>query len=466
MHKTWLLFGLLTFYLPILAQDSTIVVNDVSQLNPIKIDAIIKPKYSSEIATAVKNHEGPIAIGGGRYSMGGQTATEECLHIDMRSFDSILHFNPQQKEITVQTGITWRKIQEYIDPYNLSVKIMQTYANFTVGGSLSVNAHGRYIGQGPIVLSVQKIKIILANGEQVIARPDTNSDIFYGAIGGYGALGVITEASISLTDNSKVKREDSVMHIDQYKDYFFKRIRNDTTSIFHNADIYPSAYHKIRAVTYSNTQQEVTVPYRLKPIKEKYRWNRMILKIVSDYPAGKWLRQHVIDPILYVRQPVLWRNYEASYNVSELEPRSRKRSTYVLQEYFIPVSEFDNFYPALRTILQRHHVNVLNISIRHARKDPGTSLAWARSDVFAFVIYYKQGTTKNDQDLVRTWTQELIDAAITVNGTYYLPYQIHATVAQFLKAYPNAPNFFQLKRKLDPQNKFRNKLWEKYLPNP
>ena len=176
----------------------------------------------------------------------------------------------------------------------------------------------------------------------------------------------------------------------------------------------------------------------------------MVLKVVSDYPAGKWLRQHIIDPILYTQQPILWRNYEASYNVSELEPRSRKRSTYVLQEYFVPVSEFDNFYPALRTILWKNHVNVLNISIRHAKKDSGTSLAWARSDVFAFVIYYKQGTTKKAQDIVKAWTQELIDAAIAVKGTYYLPYQVHATVAQFFKAYPNANNFFQLKRKLDP----------------
>ncbi len=268
MYKTWILLGLLTLYLPILAQDTTIVVNDVSQLNPIKIDEIIRPKYSTEIATAVKNHEGPIATGGGRYSMGGQTAIEGCLHIDMRDFDSIVHFDPQKKEITVQTGITWRKIQEYIDPYNLSVKIMQTYANFTVGGSLSVNAHGRYIGQGPVIESVQQIKIILANGEQVTARPDTNSDIFYGAIGGYGALGVITEARISLTENTKVKRKDSVMHIDQYKEYFIKRIANDTASIFHNADIYPKAYNKIRAVTFSSTQQAVTVLHRLRPIKK------------------------------------------------------------------------------------------------------------------------------------------------------------------------------------------------------
>ena len=36
------------------------------------------------------------------------------------------------------------------------------------------------------------------------------------------------------------------------------------------------------------------------------------------------------------------------------------------------------------------------------------------------------------------WTRELIDAALSVGGTYYLPYQPHATAAQFLRAYPRA----------------------------
>ena len=51
----------------------------------------------------------------------------------------------------------WCDIQRFVDPHDLSVAIMQTYANFTVGGSLSVNVHGRYVGQGPLILSVRAI---------------------------------------------------------------------------------------------------------------------------------------------------------------------------------------------------------------------------------------------------------------------------------------------------------------------
>lgn len=82
--------------------------------------------------------------------------------------------------------------------------------------------------------------------------------------------------------------------------------------------------------------------------------------------------------------------------------------------------------------------------------------------MFAYVLYYKQGTSDADRQAVGTWTRELIDAATSLNGSYYLPYQIHATSAQFTAAYPNATAFFALKKKLDPSNKFRNKLWDAY----
>ena len=110
----------------------------------------------------------------------------------------------------------------------------------------------------------------------------------------------------------------------------------------------------------------------------------------------------------------------------------------------------------------RHDVNVINVSIRHANQDPGSLLAWARTEVFAFVIYYKQGTSASAQKEVGVWTRELLDAALNVGGSYYLPYQLHATQAQFLRAYPRASEFFALKRRLDPANKFTNELWNTY----
>jgi hypothetical protein len=94
-------------------------------------------------------------------------------------------------------------------------------------------------------------------------------------------------------------------------------------------------------------------------------------------------------------------------------------------------------------------------------------MAWARHEVFAFVLYYKQGTDPAARKAVGPWTRELVDAAISYGGAYYLPYQILATPQQFHAAYPNADKLFALKQQVDPANKFTNSLWDAYYqPDP
>jgi FAD/FMN-containing dehydrogenase len=415
-----------------------------------------------EIVAIVKRQTGPISIGGGRYSMGGQTATDGAIQIDMRQFNRVLAFSKERKEITVETGITWRSLQEYIDPYDLSVQIMQSYDNFTVGGALSVNAHGRYVGLGPMVLSVASIRLVLADGEIVTASPDKNRELFYGAIGGYGALGVIVEATLRLTDNVHVERQSIVMALAAYRAYFDQYVRSNPDVIFHNADLYPTAYDTIRISSFVKTTKPVTVKVRLSDAHADFSREKRVMRIIADWPGGKWVRQHIVDPWLFRGECVEWRNYEASYDVNSLEPASRDKSTYVLQEYFVPIGRLEIFVPKMAEVLKRHHVNAINVSIRYARPDPGTLLAWARSDVFSYVLYYKQGTSAEDRREVGVWTRELINAAIEQGGTYYLPYQIWATPEQFHAAYPGADRLFDLKRRVDPTDKFRNRLWDAY----
>ena len=162
-----------------------------------------------------------------------------------------------------------------------------------------------------------------------------------------------------------------------------------------------------------------------------YRFERFCFWMVSEWPFGKTIRQHIVEPIVFSGDPVTWRNYEASYDVAGLEPASRARSTYVLQEYFVPVEQFDKFATEMRNVLKQAGVNVINISIRHAQPDPGSLLAWARSEVFAFVFYYKQRRDVKAGHAVGVWTRQLVDAALSLGGSYYLPYQLHATERQF-----------------------------------
>ena len=51
-----------------------------------------------------------------------------------------------------------------------------------------------------------------------------------------------------------------------------------------------------------------------------------------------------------------------------------------------------------------------------------------------------------------------------IDTTRYLPYRLHATPAQFARAYPEAQAFAALKRQVDPRGRFTNRLWQANLP--
>ncbi|WP_347506934.1 FAD-binding oxidoreductase [Pseudomonas anguilliseptica] len=436
-------------------------VNDISGMNPIEVAQVLAPTELEQVVDAVRGHPGPIAIGGGRFSMGGQTATEHALQVDMRRFNRVVEFSAERREIRVQTGITWREVLDYIDPHGLSPQIMQSYANFTVGGALSVNAHGRYVGQGPLVLGVRSLRLVLADGQVVEASPTHNSELFYGAIGGYGGLGVIVEATLPLVENSKLVGQTQLMPLSEYAQFFATQVRGNPDMVMHNGILYTDDYDSVRAVSYLRTDAPLTVAERLVPNDRDYKAKRAALAVASSKGGAK-MRENLVDPLLLNSPQVQWRNHEASLDVRELQPISGSDYSYVLQEYFVPEAQLQRFVVGMKDVLKQHKVKIANISIRHAKADPGTLLAWARGDTFALVLYYRQGVSPSERAIVTDWTRQLIDLVIAHQGSYYLPYQIHASREQFLAAYPRAKEFFALKKRVDPTNKFRNKLWDAY----
>lgn len=442
---------------------ASILVSNVTELNPVSVRRIFSPSNVAEVSDAVRDWSGKIAVGGGRFSMGGQIAVEGGLHLDMREMKGLIWLKPDERLVRVQAGMRWRDLQDAIDPHGLAVHTMQSYSNFTIGGSISVNAHGRYVGHGPVCNSVSAIQLVLADGSITEASRKTNADLFGAALGGYGAVGVITEVELTLKENARIERIVQEVPLADYVNYFQKKIINDDSCIMHNADLMPPLFQNPVAVSWRKTDKPLTETARLIPRGQSYTLEQNVLWMLTELPGSETLRKSFIHPLLTSHPVVKWLNHEASLDVAELEPRTRTISTYALQEYFIPPSNVTKFAHALSDVLQRNSVEAVNVSIRHSPKDEVSLLPWAKEEVFSFVVYYKQRTHLKAQKATGKWTRELIDKALENRGRYYLPYQLHASQNQFDRSYPEASSLRLIKKKYDPNGKFSNEMWDKYL---
>jgi hypothetical protein len=132
-----------------------------------------------------------------------------------------------------------------------------------------------------------------------------------------------------------------------------------------------------------------------------------------------------------------------------------------LQEYFVPERNFYLFAKKMSEMMQAVATGTVNVSIRHSPADQLTLMSWAKENVFSFVVYYKQGVSKDAQSSVAQWTRFMIDLALSLEGTYYLPYQLHATLAQFRKAYPEEEKFRKLRLQIG-ASRFTNTMWSQY----
>jgi FAD/FMN-containing dehydrogenase len=96
------------------------LVNDITQMNPTYVARVVQPASIDEVVDALRTSSGPVSIGGGRFSQGGQVSYPDSLHLDMRKLNRVVNLDVAHKRITVESGITWRKIQGVITIYRFA----------------------------------------------------------------------------------------------------------------------------------------------------------------------------------------------------------------------------------------------------------------------------------------------------------------------------------------------------------
>lgn len=453
------LFGASAPVLTLMARGG-VVVSDKAGINRTLVKQVLKPTSVGELQAIVKASTLPISIAGAGYSQGGHILSKDSLHVDTRGLNQVLELDTDTKIVRVQAGITWIELQQQIDQHDLSVMIMQSFSNFTVGGSLSVNCHGRYVNRGAIVNSVISISVLLADGAIVNASRTENAKLFAAVIGGYGGIGIITEATLQLVDNICIARQVEEIQLSDYVDYFANIVASDDKMVMHNADLMPPSFDAPLVINYRQTDKQPTDASSLYEHGQNHVLNHMGFWLEDKLGKGQ-LRKLIYNPMLENPKRVML-NHEASLDLTLLA-KNQTDYVYALQEYFIPADQLVDFVDQMREVFINHDANVLNVSIRQAKHDDVSILSWAQTDVFCFVIYYGQSLDQEAIEATRVWTQKLIDTALAKQGCFYLPYYPYATQDQLEQAYPSLLTYKTIKKVLDPDNRFTNQFWEHYL---
>jgi FAD/FMN-containing dehydrogenase len=239
-------------------------------LNKTAIYGIVNVSAVEDVQRALQfareNHL-KVTPAGQRHSMGGQAFIRAGLVLDMRAFNRIT-LDKQHKRVNAQAGASWVQIQQLLDKEGLAVKAMQSINIPTVGGTLSVNAHGIAHDPGQVAPTVRSFRIMLSNGQIKTASPTENSELFRLALGGYGLFGVILDADLDVVDNEVYEWKTHYLDYRDFPKYYENHVEgNERIGLaYGRLSMSPSSYLTETAFhTYEKASFDGPIP-PLKPI--------------------------------------------------------------------------------------------------------------------------------------------------------------------------------------------------------
>ena len=446
-------------------------IDDASRMNATQVAevwAVPSDPHAAEQQLArllrrAREEDLRVSIAGARHSMGGHTMYPGGIVIDMLPFGD-MQLDEQKDILHVQAGALWKEIIAFLDARGRSVAIMQSNNSFSVGGSISVNCHGWQYDRPPIASTVESFRLMKADGTIVRCSRQENAELFSLVLGGYGLFGIILDVDLHVVPNERYRIEQIVVPVDQALATFEKQIKSkpDVAMVYARLGIVPDQFLKavIINVLYRDPSPDGRLPKLSEPGMVSLRRSMFRGSAGSDYGKRlRWEAETKLQP--YLKNRYLSRNQLLNEGVEVFQNRSAE-STDILHEYFVPREGIASFVEELRRIIPAHQGDLLNVTVRYVDTDTDTFLRFAEEPVFALVMLFNQRTTAAGDAQMQAMTQEMIEAVLAAGGRYYLPYRLHATVEQFRRAYPQADEFFSLKRKYDPDELFQNQFYLKY----
>ena len=469
----------------------TLLLDDLLGLNATPIhDMPVLEDATHATRVLSASDETVLAIAGMRHSQGGHSVAEGGrVLLTMPALNRIEVPVPVAGKVWIATvkaeaGATWSELHRVLGPLGFAPMVQQSSAAFTIGGSLSVNCHGRDPRWGPISTSVEAITVLTGSGVVLTASRTQHADLFYAAIGGYGACGMILDATLRVISNDKLQYvgDTTTRRMSECQQHLLDLLKmpGDTDIHLHYSWLccVPHFVYSSALITDFKRVAGPTAPIQF----AEQDWGQDEL-LRAGWAAA---RDHSITRaliweelcdrhLLEKREPGAkgWQDHRVNWlrsATSFISYRARQ-SAEILQEYFVPIEKLGDMLELLRARFRSRQINVLSTTIRLVRQDAETVLSYCADGaraciaVEAMVPIIMGSDGRHDLDpKAKQDIEYAIAKAIELGGSFYLPYFKVADVATFQAAYPQ---YAKLQDAIDTHNPKqkdgRHRFWNTFL---
>jgi FAD/FMN-containing dehydrogenase len=421
----------------------------------------------------------PITLRGTGCSYGDASIHPSAVCLDMTAMNHVLGFDEVTGVIDLEAGATIQDVWRYALPRGFWPSVVPGTMFPTLGGCAAMNIHGKnHFAAGAIGRYITELDLLTASGSLMQCSRDARPDVFHGAIGSLGLLGVITRlkfqlhrvhsGNVAVTAMGFPTLEATMERMEaesQTADYLvgWVDVLGGGRSLIHRARYLEEGEDPDPQSTLQIKHQELPSRFFL-VIPKGWLWmplwaffhrpgmrlvNAIKYHMSTRHAASPEHLQSLVGFSFLLDYVPRWKFAYKPHGLIQFQSFVPKATALATFEALIRLSKKAGVEPFLG-VLKRH------------QSEPHFPLGHAM-DGFSLALDYPLG--RRGLDGIRPLTDALAEAVIAGGGRFYMAKDSVITRSHYERSVPGdeRSSFLALKESLDPQGLFRSALAERLL---
>lgn len=292
-----------------------------------------RPTTEAEIVELVRSSE-KLRVFGSAHSFNEGFVSEETL-VSLDDYSGVVWRDTEKKQLNVKGGTRMRQVVKLLREDGLAFEALPSHDAQSIAGIVSTDVHGTGNDWGFVSDSVVSLKLVDGRGEVHECRP--SDDLFKAAVGGIGAVGVISEVVVQGVDRFNVEQDVRTMDVSYVEENLDRLLReNEHLSLY----LFPFA-KKCRVNTWNGTSKRKT---RLGKARE-------FVRISADALAAAWIGNFLAyTGLLRLVSPLVY-GIERGANLVLESNEAFNRSIYHLHQELEFTVPFEDAFESCRRFL-------------------------------------------------------------------------------------------------------------------
>lgn len=402
--------------------------------------------------------------------MGGQQFLHGGTVLDTSAMRGVAEFDRVRGQVVVLAGTRWPELLNWLhqDPRNLApwtIRQKQTGADdFSIGGSVAANIHGRGLDFAPLIEDLVWIEVICADGILVRASRSERADLFALVVGGYGLFGVVVRACLQLVRARTLQRDVRLLRTDEAIRGFNAALTCGAVYGDFQFAIDPAStdYFELGIQSCYTPVQGEPDPELVSLDEDGFRELLLLAHVDKTRAFERYARFYLSTH--GQRYPANAQHggvYPAHYH-DAVDHHLGHAGSEMITELYVPRECLADFLADAGALLRSHRAEPIYGTVRLIRRDHESFLAWARESWACVVLNLHVSHDPPGLKRACHAFRGLIDLAIHRSGSYYLTYHHWARADQVEAAYPNFREFLRAKREYDPHGLFQSN-WYRHM---